>query len=801
MLIVGNSHVSVFKYGANLPDAPDEPVRIHWVGALEIDHFFNGHPAARKVRELCAEEKGWKFLMLGNHDVFKMLRLAQTRPESDVLEHFLAQYRQVFTELATGGKFGWLIGVQQTANVPVPGVTPERVKALSKRFLERLSAWCRVRGIAVIDPLDRVMGPDGTPHPEWLMQDGLHLKPTAASFYFEAIRATCGLNVASNEPEDEDFEPLDEVQSFCALMMTELGVPVRTVDRDALQAALIAQIRQKLDERGLDVPLDADTDFVGSGLLDSLDLVEIYTFATEWLRLDLDFDVNLREFDTVRKLSAYLLLRMGIPEDIPGLTQTDFHVSLQGQFQHPDQREAMLQAEARIAAMGAPMAAAMRETLETVTGWPSPYGIMSLWLALDAHREGQLGTALELLDLASHPDLYMPISPARTEHYRQRWSAGLDAAASPGDRSTPIAPTVEIAPASAGSDSDIEVEHRAAPRDYLVSAIVSTYKSERFIRACLEDLEAQTIRDRLEIIVIDSASPQNERAIVEEFRQRYDNITYLRTHEREGVYAAWNRGVRATSGKYLTNANTDDRHRQDAFERMVEVLEARPDAALVYADVYITEVENETFECCTPIGAYQWLDWDRRHLLQTGCFMGPQPMWRRGVHDEYGYFDESFVTSGDYEFWLRISQTHHFHHLKDYLGLYLKSPTSVEHANRDRQAVENSRILDMYLDAARRGDIIRLALPDDPAELMRLHNRKGEELFERGEISAAKSIFEQVALKAPQLLDVRNNLGVAYFHLGDIPKAIMCFEQVLAQEPGHLDAFENLENARATATL
>ncbi len=61
-------------------------------------------------------------------------------------------------------------------------------------------------------------------------------------------------------------------------------------------------------------------------------------------------------------------------------------------------------------------------------------------------------------------------------------------------------------------------------KEYLVSAIVSTYKSERFMRGLLEDLEAQTLADRLEIVIVDSNSPQNEGAIVKEFQKRYDNI-------------------------------------------------------------------------------------------------------------------------------------------------------------------------------------------------------------------------------------------------------------------------------------
>ena len=118
----------------------------------------------------------------------------------------------------------------------------------------------------------------------------------------------------------------------------------------------------------------------------------------------------------------------------------------------------------------------------------------------------------------------------------------------------------------------------------LLSAIVSTYNSERFLRGCLEDLERQTIANELEIVVVDSASQEDEGAIVKEFQERYSNLVYIRTQERETLYRAWNRGIKAASGKYVTNANVDDRHRADAMEILVQTLEENPDVTLVYAD-------------------------------------------------------------------------------------------------------------------------------------------------------------------------------------------------------------------------
>ncbi|HSV26304.1 MAG TPA: glycosyltransferase, partial [Sedimentisphaerales bacterium] len=240
--------------------------------------------------------------------------------------------------------------------------------------------------------------------------------------------------------------------------------------------------------------------------------------------------------------------------------------------------------------------------------------------------------------------------------------------------------------------------------DILVSAIVSTYKSEKRLAECLEDLERQTIADRLEIIVVDSGSPENEGRIVREFQQRYSNIKYIRTDERESVYQAWNRGIKAAAGKYITNANTDDRHRHDALEIMTQALDANPDKVLVYAKYTgVREVDGaRVYYYDSPTGPYS-----HEVLLEGKCLVGPQPMWRRSIHEKCGYFDESLLSSGDVEFWLRMAQHYDLLFIDDALGEFLENQDSICH--QDDCAVscfETTFVLTCYRKAAERGVII-----------------------------------------------------------------------------------------------
>ena len=224
---------------------------------------------------------------------------------------------------------------------------------------------------------------------------------------------------------------------------------------------------------------------------------------------------------------------------------------------------------------------------------------------------------------------------------------------------------------------------------YKVSAIVSTYGADRLLRGCIEDLQRQTIADRTEIIVIDSGSPQDEDGIVREFQNGNPNIVYIRT-QRETLYEAWNRGIAMARGEYITNANTDDRHRPDALELLSRELDRR-EVGLVYADSLITTRENETFERHTADRIWKLPPFSVRQVLMD-CPFGPQPMWRRAVHDEIGVFDGNYRLAGDYEFFMRLAIQHDAYHIDDVLGLYCEAPDNLSY-NQEAMEAELAQFL------------------------------------------------------------------------------------------------------------
>ena len=213
-----------------------------------------------------------------------------------------------------------------------------------------------------------------------------------------------------------------------------------------------------------------------------------------------------------------------------------------------------------------------------------------------------------------------------------------------------------------------------------VSAIVSAYYAERFLKKRLDNLMYQDPRPEI-IVVCQKGS------LEEAIAKTYD-VMWIITHDIPTIYAAWNMAIKAANCEYITNANCDDWIYSGSYAEMSKILNDNSDISLVYGDNNITD------------GKTNWIHHRKEgdyEFLKTCCFVGPMPMWRKSLHDQYGYFDEKLRICGDYEFWLRIaSHGEKFFHLRKAVGMYLKRLGSAEHRDPLVTLAEYEYVKKMY---------------------------------------------------------------------------------------------------------
>jgi hypothetical protein len=230
------------------------------------------------------------------------------------------------------------------------------------------------------------------------------------------------------------------------------------------------------------------------------------------------------------------------------------------------------------------------------------------------------------------------------------------------------------------------------------AALVSIYNGAEFIKGCISDLIDQTLfaRGELQVLLIDSNSPTDVYSLISSDIRRFSNIFYFRSVDRESLYRSWNRAARYSSAEFLSNANLDDRHRIDFFEKMRNSLIENPEIQLVYPSQYLTSIANEPFYSHVPTRSWGWPEYSLNQL-RIGNHVGSQPMWRNSLHQKIGYFNEKYRIAGDYDFWCRIAHDVGPLMLNPlHLGLFYFNPNGIEHGNPLQSEKEVAEICDKY---------------------------------------------------------------------------------------------------------
>jgi hypothetical protein len=212
-------------------------------------------------------------------------------------------------------------------------------------------------------------------------------------------------------------------------------------------------------------------------------------------------------------------------------------------------------------------------------------------------------------------------------------------------------------------------------KNYKCSLFCSFYKGQKFIDGYLEDLFRQSIFDQTEFIFIDCDSPENEKNFIIPLTKKYNNIKYHKLDQDPGLYAAWNIAVKKCSASIIGNWNIDDRKNKEGLEVLLHQFDKDPNLDIVYGFTYISRIANEKYLDNSYNEIYPYLPHSFENLLRNNsphCM----PLWRKGLHDTYGYFDDKYLTAADGDFWLRccvggarIKSVNHS------IGLYYENPT------------------------------------------------------------------------------------------------------------------------------
>ena len=240
-------------------------------------------------------------------------------------------------------------------------------------------------------------------------------------------------------------------------------------------------------------------------------------------------------------------------------------------------------------------------------------------------------------------------------------------------------------------------------RAMTVSVVIPTYNRAHTVVDAIRSVLVQSFGD-LELIVVDDGSTDDTAARVGALADA--RLRYVRGRH-AGVSAARNLGVSRATGELVAFLDSDDLWHADKLTCEVAYLRRHPEVDAVFSDL-----EKRHGDRVYPSFMRQTAVFSRRLLGAAhpdGLVLEPREMrlclleevpikpstltMRRRAFAEVGGFDETWTSSEDWEFLLRLAQAHRFAYLDRPLAVLFISPDSLHIVDQSRGETAMMRLL------------------------------------------------------------------------------------------------------------
>jgi hypothetical protein len=212
---------------------------------------------------------------------------------------------------------------------------------------------------------------------------------------------------------------------------------------------------------------------------------------------------------------------------------------------------------------------------------------------------------------------------------------------------------------------------------YKVTSFSIIYKSEDFIQGLIDNILEQEDFENIEFIFLNPKSPDNCKNIITPYLNRYSNFKLIDLDSDPGLYECWNICIKESQSELVTNWNPDDRRTKDSIKTLTNNLILMQDYDLIYGLTLVTNNKNEKTEESQSQLIFPAEQFSIKNLFfhnSPHCM----PVWRKTIHDKFGYFNNSYMSAADGDMWLKAAiGGSKFFFLKKIIGSYYESDETV----------------------------------------------------------------------------------------------------------------------------
>jgi glycosyltransferase involved in cell wall biosynthesis len=239
-----------------------------------------------------------------------------------------------------------------------------------------------------------------------------------------------------------------------------------------------------------------------------------------------------------------------------------------------------------------------------------------------------------------------------------------------------------------------------------ISVVIASYNHEKYVRAAIESVLAQSFRD-LEILVTDDGSV--DRTVAEVQAIADPRLSLVALPRNGGACAAINASIRRASGEYVAIQNSDDVFLPGKLAKQVHYLDAHADVAAVFARPLFIGEDGRPYSGPERrdnvlLGAkngprHEWL---RHFFLHGNALCHPSLLIRRRCYEEVGLYNPALAQLPDLEMWVRLLREHEIHLIEEPLvGFRIRDNEMNASAARLEVIVRDQwewlRVLEQYL--------------------------------------------------------------------------------------------------------